>query len=547
MITTSLDEAIARPFDVAIVGAGPIGITTALELTRLGRRTLLIESGGYQVGAATQALSDHEIVDPATHHPATTTVARQLGGASNLWGGRLVPFDPIDFLPRAWLGLDGWPIGVETVAPFYAAACSYLDGGPAEFEDPPDGFDPPDRRFRTDTLERWSHRHRTHRLHDAALRDPEGPAVLLRTVVTGLVFDAAGAVSGLDLRLADGALARLATRNVILAGGGNEALRLLLAARRAAPDRFGGPDGPLGRFYMGHINGVIADICFADDRLDTAMDFYVDRHGRYVRRRFTPDPALQAAESLLNMAFWPVVHDVADPRHGSGPLSLAYLALSIGPFGRLLVAEPIRLKHVGDGPRGIRAHLANILLDLATVATFAPRFLYGRRFANPRVPGFFLRNRNRRYGLEFHSEQSPDPDSRIVLSDSADETGLPLLRIDYRFREDDAARVVRAHDLLAEWIKATGVGHLEHRYTPAERIAAVLREARHGNHQVGTIRMAASSGGGVVDPDCAVFGAPGLHVASTAVLPTSGQANPTLIAVALAIRLARTLATTARR
>jgi choline dehydrogenase-like flavoprotein len=542
MITERLDEATARPADVVVVGAGPIGVTTALELTRLGRRALLIESGGHGSSAAAQALSDHEVVDPATHHPAATTVARRLGGASNLWGGRLVPFDPIDFQPRPWLGLGGWPIGPEAVAPFYADACAYLDGGPAEFEDAPDGFDAPDRRFRADTLERWSHRHRVQRLHDAALRSPEGPTVLLRTVATGLVFDADGAVSGLDLRLADGASARLAARTVVLAGGGNEALRLLLAARRTTPGRFGGPDGPLGRFYMGHLNGTIADISFADARLDAAMDFYVDRHGRYVRRRFTPDPALQAAESLLNVAFWPVVHDVADPRHGSGPLSLAYLALSIGPFGRLLVAEPIRRKHVGDGPRRLRAHLANILLDLPRVATFAPRFLYGRRFADPRLPGFFLRNRNRRYGLEFHSEQSPDPDSRIVLSDRADATGLPLLRIDYRFREDDAARIVRAHDLLADWMTATGVGRLEHRHPPAERVTAALREARHGNHQIGAIRMAASPGQGVVDPDCAVFGAPGLHVASTAVLPTSGQANPTLIAAALAVRLARRLA-----
>jgi len=41
---------------------------------------------------------------------------------------------------------------------------------------------------------------------------------------------------------------------------------------------------------------------------------------------------------------------------------------------------------------------------------------------------------------------------------------------------------------------------------------------------------------------CQAFGTPGLFVVSTAVLPTSGQANPTLTAVQLGLRLADDLA-----
>jgi choline dehydrogenase-like flavoprotein len=42
------------------------------------------------------------------------------------------------------------------------------------------------------------------------------------------------------------------------------------------------------------------------------------------------------------------------------------------------------------------------------------------------------------------------------------------------------------------------------------------------------------------------FGADNLYVASSAVLPTSGQANPTLTVMALALRLARRLAEVGR-
>jgi choline dehydrogenase-like flavoprotein len=66
----------------------------------------------------------------------------------------------------------------------------------------------------------------------------------------------------------------------------------------------------------------------------------------------------------------------------------------------------------------------------------------------------------------------------------------------------------------------------------------VLAQAMDGYHQIGTARMDQSERLGVVDTDCRVHGVNNLYVAGSAVFPTSGQANPTLMAVALAARLA---------
>jgi choline dehydrogenase-like flavoprotein len=52
---------------------------------------------------------------------------------------------------------------------------------------------------------------------------------------------------------------------------------------------------------------------------------------------------------------------------------------------------------------------------------------------------------------------------------------------------------------------------------------------------------------GVVDADCRVFGVDNLYVAGSAVFPTSGQANPTLTIVALAVRLAQHIEAKASR
>ena len=82
--------------DVAIVGAGPAGIVLAGELSGRGLDVLLLESGRDSFDAEIQALGDAVISD---EHSVAMDLAtrRQLGGASNTWGGRCVPFDPWDF------------------------------------------------------------------------------------------------------------------------------------------------------------------------------------------------------------------------------------------------------------------------------------------------------------------------------------------------------------------------------------------------------------------------------------------------------------------
>ncbi|MGB3554790.1 MAG: GMC oxidoreductase, partial [Jannaschia sp.] len=74
-------------------------------------------------------------------------------------------------------------------------------------------------------------------------------------------------------------------------------------------------------------------------------------------------------------------------------------------------------------------------------------------------------------------------------------------------------------------------------FGPSERAAGVLAEGRHGNHQEGTIRMGSSVEDGIVDGWGTSFDLQNLHVVSTAILPTSSQANPTLTALQLGLRL----------
>jgi choline dehydrogenase-like flavoprotein len=540
MILGSPSLAALRGFaaEVCVIGSGPVGVLTALALAGRGFRVLVLESGGAGAGPADD-LAVAENLSPDHHFEPHTAVARRLGGSSNLWAGRCVPFDPIDFRARPWLGLDAWPIGPDDLAPYLAPALEALGAGAAVFTAPLDLT--ADAGFRCDTLERWTNQPRIQKRHARALAERSDLLVALNATVTGFRYAADGAIAGLELALGEGR-GELPAARVVLAAGGNASTRLLLLEQEREPARFGGAGGPLGRFYMGHLAGQIADIVFESRTLHDGLDYHVDAHGSYVRRRLTPSEATQGAEALANVAFWPVVPPVANPAHRSGPLSAVFLALSAAPLGRRLIAEPVRLKHVGAPPYRRAAHLRNVALDLPRTLGFAPAFLWRNRVARMRLPGFFLQNPARRYGLEYHAEQLPNPESRLTLGEARDRLGQRRLRIDLRFSAADAAQVVRAHAALEAWLARNRLARLEYYAEPAARAAAVLANARDGAHQVGTIRMARRVGEGVVDARLQAFGTPGLFVVSTAVLPTSGQANPTLAAVQLGLRLADDLA-----
>ena len=533
------DASVESPVETLIVGAGPAGLTLAMELARLGRPSLVLESGP-RAGGGAEDLSVAHRVDPDRHDDMRDAVARRLGGTSNLWGGRCIPLDPVDFEPRPFAQGARWPIGYDEIAPFYAAACRYATCGEAVFEEPVPGH-ADDADMSLSKLERSSNRPRFQVAHRDTLEASPLIDIRIGSTMVDCELAETGRATHVVMAGATGERRRIAARRVVLAAGGLETTRLLLAMRRRRADLFGGRDGALGRFYMGHIIGEIADVTFADDAMDAAFDFFRDGHGSFVRRRLTPSAALQAREGLPNICFWPVVPPIADARHRSGALSAVALALSTPGLGRRLVPEAIRARHLG-GAIDWGAHARNVALDLPRTAAFLASFLQRRYLSAQRISGYFVRNRARRYGLSYSSEQSPRADSRVTLTSETDRLGLSRLSIDLRFHEEDAEAVARAHACLAAWLGRRGLGTIEYRGPKETAATAVLAQAAHGTHQIGLARMGLDRRAAVVDRDLRCFDVPNLYVLGSAVFPTSGQANPTLSIVAFAARLAATLA-----
>ena len=119
--------------DICIIGAGPAGLSIALQFQDTSARVCVVESGGLERHENIEALNEFENVGLFRTMPDLAR-CRGLGGTSNLWTGRCGVFDAIDYQPRPWLPFSGWPIQYDDVSPFFDRAGQLLGLGPALYD-----------------------------------------------------------------------------------------------------------------------------------------------------------------------------------------------------------------------------------------------------------------------------------------------------------------------------------------------------------------------------------------------------------------------------
>ena len=530
--------------DVCIVGAGAAGISMALELAKGSIEVLVLESGGLRPEKATQELYSGTVADERLHSPPDTYRQRRFGGTTTIWGGRCIPLDPIDFERRDYMPNSGWPIDLSALMPYYPEANRLCEAGEftysaaAAFHRPLrpmiKGFESP--LFTTDTLERFSCPTDFGARYGRRLRAAPNVRVVLHANVTRIQLDAAGVrVESLAVRTLEGKSLEAIAQQVVLAAGGLEVARRLLASRDVQSGGIGNGRDVVGRYYMCHLAGTIGALA-VDKPLGSVWNGYdLSDEGVYCRRRIALSPDAQREHRLGN--FIARLHHprITDPEHRNAILSLLFLAKFVIPYEygkRLHGGEPATL-------RMWLQHVRNVATGPFDAAGFAWHMLKDRRLAERKFPSIIIKPKANLFSLDFHAEQQPAAESRVELMRDVDALGMPKLRVDWRYTPVDVDTVSRSIALLAREIERTGVGAFT--YDPADIEFEMTRYGAYGGHHIGTARMGTDPAHSVVDPDCRVHGVSNLSIASCAVFPTSSQANPTLTVVALALRLAARL------
>jgi len=523
-------EAAGRSFDVCVIGAGAAGLTLARALMQAGHQVCLAESGGMDFEAHTQALYAGENIGLA-YYDLDQARLRFFGGTVSIWGGRCALLDPIDFARRDWVPHSGWPIDRDQLMPWYRRAHELFELGEFAYDDPYTRAGIPDPGFDREAIDTdlWRFDEVHERFTAARARDlidVPNLTILLHANAVKLQASAnAAAIDHVEVRTLDGTRARLQARHFVLACGGIENARLLLASDDVQASGVGNARDQVGRCFMEHPCGRIAKV-----ETDRPVDLWAAYQKRFMKAGPPLAPVLRLADRV---------------QETQGALnSIVTFKLQRDPGKGVALGNKLYhgLKHSIDPNRTGRA-LDHLYRGLRAWFHRTARERLEAALASLGVTGLYLIMRG---------EQAPNPDSRVVLSRRRDALGQRRADLSWQLSELDkhTARVfVRTLD--AE-MRRTGKGSVvgcEWIGQPGNAWPVDPTVGNHpigGYHHLGGTRMSAGPTTGVVDADCRVHGYANLHVAGSSVFPTGGWANPTLTIVALALRLADRLDGTLR-
>ncbi len=469
-------DARAHSFDIAIYGAGPSGISLALGLTGLGLRIGLFEAGGTTPPPMGRE-HPYQGSNLGLPYDLAGTRLRYLGGTSNHWGGWCRPLDPWDFAAHEHIPFSGWPISRDDLNPHLEAAskvCEVQDGGM--------GLQAFDRDF---GYEGFLHKatpgfrvknflfSTPTRFGSRYLQDLE-QAEDIECYLNSNLIRLATSGNAVD----NASVMRLdGSATQIRAGCHVLAMGAIENARILLHSNVANRSGFVGRCFADHLGRTVGI---------ALLDFnnrYLLHHVRAGERFIRVLPHLSLADDAMK-----------DARLANFGLVIDHKAPTTLPLG----VDGVQVRHQLSRLTGRRAHRFRMLVRM---------------------------------------ENTPNPDSRITLTNDRDAHGVPRVALNWQINPFDLEYVDRLCKLLAQRIgSAGGRFRIDYNLEKGKR-----RPGSYQSHHLGTTRMSADPERGVVDRNLRCHDVTNLYVAGSSVFPTFGFANPTLTIVALSLRLARHL------
>ncbi len=387
--------------DVCVVGAGAAGITLARELRGSGLRIVMLESGGLEPDDEVQGLYAGEVAG-REYFDLDVTRLRYFGGSTNHWHGWCRPLEPIDLEARDAVPESGWPIAYDELAAHYERAQDICELGPFAYggDDWAEAADAQVLPLASDRLSTQAWQFSPPTRFGQAYRDDiagaDDVACYLHANLVDLEVDGER-VRTVRAATLDGTAFTVEAEVVVLATGGIENARLLLASR--AGRGIGGD--AVGRYFTEHPH-LRAGVALVP-RNERLLGWYLEQveiERVAVRAALAPSDEVVRSEGLVRASVW------FDPwKDRPQPPSE-----EIERIGRLASA-------VG-----------------------APE--------------------TRPVEVYVRSEQAPNPDSRVRLGGERDALGLPRPVLEWRLRDLDTSSVRRSLEIVGEELGAAGLGRV---------------------------------------------------------------------------------------
>ena len=497
LINSNKKNKVFPSVDICIIGSGIAASSLAIELLNTNISFLMIEAG--PLNHSTSEAIKKESVGRDFGLEATTSV--EVGGTSSLWHGVLAPLDRIDFKKRSWIQNSGWPIEYEDLEPFYkksgkifklsnfnyftikklpgslSSLLSYLKFDKNILENKIFQRPIPVTRFKKVLLSK--------------LKDSKVCHIYYNACALELVHGDSSKVKNLICGNENGEMFKILASKFIVCAGALETPRLLLNSSIKNRN--------IGKYLMDHPMGSLCQIQF-EKKQKASIYSYVNHSPKLMIKsglRFTE--STQESNNLPNHCFYTKVAFAKGIDSRTEKVLLSLLTFR-------------------DGGLSLR--------DVWNVIT-SPRLVFFMII-------YRLNLKSKYADLFFVTEQIPNPDSNISLSDKKDKFGYPIAKINWKLTENDLLSIRKASNILQtqafngkhiNFVQATTDLDWDKIYTSAA-------------HHLGTARMSTSSDSGVVDKNLKVFGMDNLFICDGSVFPTSGNANSSFTTSALACRLA---------
>ncbi|SDA36959.1 GMC oxidoreductase [Sphingomonas sp. NFR15] len=504
-----------RP-DVVVLGAGAVGLVMSVKLARQGVKVLLCESGGRSAETGSQALNDSVVIG-RPHAGISEGRARVLGGTTTLWGGQLISFREIDFQPRSWLGLKGWPINRDVLSPYYEEVAKMLGLPVLEDDDAaiwsalklrsPD-FGPELEVI----LTRWLKEPNLARVFARELAGNPNLTVALHATGTGFdSYSDHATIKSVTLCAPSGRSVDVEANHFVVACGTIEANRLMLAAAQARPDLPWANNKWVGCAFQDHLDIRVADVTLLDKKAFGNIFDNIFLNGYKYNPKVVLARSVQEEIGTTNIAGTFVFES----------------SLSAHLANFKIFAKALRNGAMPPNLRSMPSHFAALMKIWLPLVT---RYLKDNRALNPADLGI---------GLRLHCEQRPLATSRIRLDSSrVDINHMPLVVLDWRIDGSEIEAMAALCARIGGALERNGLATLRVDPRILAKDTRILDEARDTNHHCGGLQMSRTEEEGVVDSDLKVHGVANLFIAGAAVYPSSSFANPTFTAMALGLRLA---------
>ena len=475
---------------VIIIGSGHSGTAVATSLVSAGIRTVWITGDLKNNNCLQNDLIKESDLNLETHEALHLTESRSLGGLSNRWGGRLVPFDPVDFVQRDYLGLPGWPIRYEDLLPWFRSAYKFLGVDVSKFKN---------RNFNVmmpsveTSFEVWTNRIKLNHFHK--IQSPNLLRIDLYQLYSLHQNTETGAIQGVTV-IHPLSLEKFSfdARIVVLAAGVSENSRIVLLHAKSNPRCFTKTRHLIGTGYTTHINYSYLPI-------KNPFNLYRFHliNGFRIRSRLSLPETMQRQLAIGNAAgiFSQAVDQTEQPEHRVNDGSWT------GKFerGKQKVIE------LGSDWKILNLYLQQQIVKRAHLNTF-----------------------------NLQSEHIPNSQSFISLGSKFDIFGRQLPNAYVHFSDQDFATVAASIAYIQKNIDSYS-GEINK--VDVSKIIEDLESRKTVNthaHRFGGTKMGINPSAGLVDQYGEFFELRGLFATGTSVFPTSGQANPTLTNVALSLR-----------